>query len=348
MKAALLLLLCLLSQASACLWDRDTLAHEAAGNMNVVHTAVGWFDRNPELYYQMRLDRLSKELEAGTDDLSLYDDAAVAADRLGKSDEAIKWMKEKAKRIPKMASDIERLEQQYRYHANLGTFYAHRWIHQSPESRKADLSDLARAELEISRAIEINEEAHFGREKYQLAVIKWLRGPYVTHKFLLGHCPLPGISDEDSENATVGLCGLVQLGAAWRSPDVYRMICYYVSNQSAGALASLTYQRVKELNGNQPHTLHPGWDEDSQAGLIIRPKSEEGEYYAQEPEDLKKVINFYKQARQAAHQRHLERTEYMLAKLEAGEHPDTHRDFWNGWKSPTFPKIPGRPANVRK
>src|SRR5438105_1575377 len=77
--------------ASACIWDRDTLATEVSGIMDTVRVITGRFERNPPLYYEMRLKRVAAEVVASPDKLELYDDAGVACDRLGRDDEALHW-----------------------------------------------------------------------------------------------------------------------------------------------------------------------------------------------------------------------------------------------------------------
>jgi len=90
-----------------------------------------------------------------------------------------------------MARKRERLDQspdaehEYRYLANLGTFHAHRWIGNGGD--RESLSDLEIAADLIRRAIELNPDAHFGRERYQLLAIEWLRG-------------LPGEDDPERED----------------------------------------------------------------------------------------------------------------------------------------------------
>jgi hypothetical protein len=80
---------------AACLWDRDTPAEEAIGMPEVVAVLTGRFERNPPLYYEMRLARVTLHLQSQADDLAAYDDAGVACDRLGLGDEAISWMDRK-------------------------------------------------------------------------------------------------------------------------------------------------------------------------------------------------------------------------------------------------------------
>jgi len=111
----------------ACLWDRDTLAAEAKGLPGITEIITGRFDRFPPLYYEMRLERVSGQLVYELDNLDLYDDAGVACDRLGRSDEAIGWMGRKFEAMDRLeAEGLDVGEHRYRYLANLGTFYIHR------------------------------------------------------------------------------------------------------------------------------------------------------------------------------------------------------------------------------
>ncbi len=162
--------------AMACLWDRDTPRSEALGMPEVVAAITGRFERNPPLFYEMRLGRVTEHLKAYPDDLAAYDDAGVACDRLGRGDEAIEWMKKKHERLTlRPPGDAETKEHEYRYHANLGTFLVHRWAKQG--ANRAKIAEVKYARDEIAKALEINSDAHFGREKYQLMAIDWIIDP---------------------------------------------------------------------------------------------------------------------------------------------------------------------------
>lgn len=158
-------LLITFSGSLACEWDRDTRAMEASNKFtDQMDVIVGKFNRNPPLYYEMRLRRVSAELEKEPENLDLYDDAGVACDRLGRGDEAIAWMAKKKLHLDKLDQDANATkEHRYRYLANLGTFYAHRWIHSGASRDKMD--DVRLARTFIADAIKLNPDAHFGREK---------------------------------------------------------------------------------------------------------------------------------------------------------------------------------------
>ena len=151
----------------ACLWDRDTLAYETKKFPGLVDIITGRFERNPDEYYQLRLERVAAEIANTPDNLSLYDDAGVACDRLHRHDEAITWMTRKGAVLDAAPESPEAREHRYRYYANLGTFQVHRWLRRG--SIPAEIQDLRDSETNLSKAIEINPDAHFGRERYQLA-----------------------------------------------------------------------------------------------------------------------------------------------------------------------------------
>ena len=256
-----LLLIALLPFCLSCLWDSDTLAEEKEGRMNAIKIIVGWFDRYPPEYYQARLDRVLKEIEITPEKLSLYDDAAVALDRLHRSSEAIALMARKNAMMSKLRDSgqtADLWEHRYRYLANLGTFHVHDWIGRPKEIRNTDLTSRQKAEQLIEAAIAHNPEAHFGREKYQLLAIQWLQrtpepfdnsGPMGPDVRKLGK--------EEIDEALAGFLGMIKLGAAWESTDFFNIITELLSAEGAGTLSHLSDLRTKELEKNGAISLHP-------------------------------------------------------------------------------------------
>ena len=78
--------------AAACLWDSDTLAMEAKGLPDVIDAIGGRFDRNPDLYYEIRLARVMRAIEKDPHLHGEFGDAAVALDKLGRGGEAIELL----------------------------------------------------------------------------------------------------------------------------------------------------------------------------------------------------------------------------------------------------------------
>lgn len=115
--------------ARACLNDRDTIAAEARQYPDVIRVISGRFERNPPLYYQMRIDREKAELLRHPDLLADYDDISVAYDRLGDDVDAIAWIEKKHRLLPRYNPHKPALKEQwYRYWANAGTVRVHKWI----------------------------------------------------------------------------------------------------------------------------------------------------------------------------------------------------------------------------
>jgi len=157
-----LLLSSLAAPAAACLWDYDTLQMERERFPGALELIVGKFLRHTDEFYEWRVkDRRAKiaahdagEKKLTDEDLArAYDDLAAALDKLKRHDEAIATIRKKAERLPKTG--------EYETHANLGTFLAHS-------------GRLEEGVAELKRAIEINPEAHFGREKYQVLLIEYV------------------------------------------------------------------------------------------------------------------------------------------------------------------------------
>ena len=135
----------------ACLWDLDTLAMERKQFPNTLELITGKFLRHtPEYYYWRVKDRVQK-LKENPQDSTLYDDLAVAYSKLGDDAKAIELMLEKEKLFRNL----------YETRANLGTFFIHD-------------GQLQQGVKYIKKAIEINPDAHFGREVYQQLLVEYV------------------------------------------------------------------------------------------------------------------------------------------------------------------------------
>jgi len=139
-----MLLSACLGAATPCLWDHDTLAQERHRFPSVLELITGRFPRHSSDYYRWRIADREGRLAAGEQTPPIYDDLAVAHSKLGNDARAIEIMAAKEALFPGL----------YETEANLGTFHLH-------------AGHLERGLEHIARAIEINPEAHFGREVYQ-------------------------------------------------------------------------------------------------------------------------------------------------------------------------------------
>jgi hypothetical protein len=347
---ALALLLGLPISVAACLWDRDTPASEAKGMPEVVAVLTGRFERNPPLFYEMRLARVTAHLQSHPEDLTAYDDAGVACDRLGRGDEAIFWMENKRAQLEKLdASRPEVKEQRYRYHANVGTFLVHRWARQGADRSKID--EVKAARDEIGKALLINPNAHFGREKYQLRALEWIVDPPQTE----GRQYLPNLlgwsfddiygqqtDPKEADDAVRGLVGLIVLGNAWESVDIFHALNVALQRDSLGyergreggrnTLAYFAWLRCRELVDAGKISMLP----DVPKGKGLKSLLPRPDFVAAnvllDPAFLR--LRAEADAWQAA------RAAFMTRRLKEGHHPDTDPNFWNGYTERPAPGLP--------
>ncbi len=135
----------------SCLWDNDTIEMERQKFPEVYDLLTGNFLRHSEDYYKWRIQDRTEKLKSDPKNPHLYDDLAVAYSKLNQDKKAIEIMKEKEKITPGL----------YETYANMGTFYLHD-------------GQLEKGIQYIEKAIEINPEAHFGREVYQKYLAEYL------------------------------------------------------------------------------------------------------------------------------------------------------------------------------
>ena len=339
----LCLFLISLLPAAGCIWDRDTWREEGKGRIDTLKAITGWFDRYPPRYYEMRLERVTNELEANPQELDLYDDAGVACNRLGRYDEGIEWMAKKKAVLDTIQGASANMDR-YRYHANLGSFLGNRWATRPAAERIADLSDLKEATNHIAEAIALNPEAHFGREKYQLKLFQWLQKPAEQNdatgnpeQNFLGLPPMerqlqPGglLRLPELKDAESGLVGLIHLGSAWESIDVFDALASVVQADGASSLAFLAEMRIQELEGKGHQSLQPFPGHSRRThGDYVRSSQPLGEWY--------------EKSRGLAKDRETAWIAYQSERFDRGMHPDTHPDFWKEWKEPKFPELPKAP-----
>lgn len=136
----------------ACLWDKDTLWMENQKFPMALELITGKFRRHSPHYYQWRRDECLKRITKDPKNLLLLDDLAVAYEKLGEHDEAIAVAKKALALAP----------ERYETWANLGTFYIHK-------------RDFVTGLKYLKRAVTINPDAHFGRERYQIWLVEYVQ-----------------------------------------------------------------------------------------------------------------------------------------------------------------------------
>ncbi|WP_145364037.1 hypothetical protein [Stratiformator vulcanicus] len=256
MRFASAVLLCVVaSNANACLWDLDTLEMERSRFPGALELIVGKFLRHSDVFYEWRIeDRQEKiaAVDAGELELSdaevagLYDDWAVALSKLGRDEDAIEVIDRKAERFPETG--------RYETHANRGTFLIHS-------------GQLEEGIAEIDQALEINPEAHFGREKYQKLLAAYVlfrreierrddvspadfKAVYSFAYFLEEH------ESADLKDAVDGLLGMMKFGD-YKSPvllealgDIIWHFPHLRAEEDAKLLAARAFLRAAELTSD--------------------------------------------------------------------------------------------------
>jgi tetratricopeptide (TPR) repeat protein len=164
--------------AFACLWDRDTLKQEQARFPETLELITGKFLRHSKEFYQWRIqDRLAK-LKTDPRNLAYLDDLAVAYEKVGDHAKAVETILKKEDIQPGL----------YETYSNLGTFY------------------ILAGEFEkglpfIDKALAINPDAHFGREKYQKSLVKYAIGRMKDGKLSFPMQKIPTEPHTGSENS---------------------------------------------------------------------------------------------------------------------------------------------------
>ncbi len=338
--------------ACACLNDRDSdsLATQAAQLPETLRVITGRFERNPPLYYEMRIKRERAKLAATPatfKTLYSYDDIGVALDKLGRDDEALQTMETKRAASPAFdSSDKANREIWYRTFANEGTFRAHRFL--KAGAPLARLSEMKTARAQIKRAIEIKPDAHFGRERYQLMAMDWIiaRKSKRTQD-TLGQWIARGdkwkpftynetLAQTGRKRAVEGLSGLIVLGGAWQSPDVFAALATALGSSDGVSLRYMALQRTQELQDQRQPSLG-GLANHEDIGEAIW-----GNDYGQihvNPNNFFRLDKLFKELRADADNWNQARQNWMITKLKSGDHSDTNASFWNGYTEKQAPSL---------
>jgi hypothetical protein len=327
-------------RVQACAWDSDTLAMEAKGVPDTVKVIAGRFERNPPQYYQMRLERVARELQTNPNKLENYDDAGVACDRLHRGDEAIAWMEKKKQRLEALTTSGQipkdkYNEHRYRYLANIGTFYAHRWLRNG--ANRKNISDMQEGRDYIKAAIQLNPDAHFGREKYQLQIMEWILNS--KKKVSTFEEKMPSFIDdccvEKPKEVEKGLRGIIVLGDAWQSVDVFNALGNTLTAERNSVVAYLAKLRAMELVDEGKKSLVPG----APTGPKLKDSLDAMWTTMLSTGRRPEVAQQFRELRDEAERWHNHRIAFMQAKFKEGQHPDTHPEFWKDYQELPLPAL---------
>lgn len=311
-------------QAGACAWDYDTMSAEAKGLPNTVDAIMGRVAIYPREYYEFRVKRSGDIVAKDPSNLDELDNLIVAYDKFGNSKMAFHFASLKRKALDKHPNK----EHEYRYYANLGTIEAHTWARETDHKDKT-LLDLSIKHLK--RCIEINPDAHFGREIVQVKLIELIRkgGEAFTGKPLTGSDRIiflegPNENGDEwdkfveqtgSEKVARGVIGMMALGGGPDSPDLLAALCSTLTWKQ-GQISQLALRRIAELWVKKPMFA------------AITPQStsypQDQDLFNRQYAALQKNTEEYRSALST----------FVKTKIAQGKHPDVDPHFWDDWKEP--------------
>ncbi len=297
-------------QVFGCAWDIDTLKFELKGLPGIQDAVSGRFERPPDKYYEIRLERLKLKPESDWS-LGEFDDAAVACDKLNRHADAIDLMVKKKIALSKLKLDEKaRAEAEYRLYANRGTFYAHMGLAANGEDFRKNVQ---RGIDDLKLAVEINPDAHFGREWVQIAVLMELLEPNsdLFEEFLQ--------TDEDRKAFREGVLGIMAIGNGWNSIDMFHLLKISL-DLDAGQTAHLIDLRISELESEGQRSRF----EDAFLNRFT---------FSYMLEDKFKESNLknFGEMRKNGDEFRAHYTDFVSQKLSMGQHPDTDKDFFDDY-----------------
>lgn len=312
----------------ACTQDRDAAAYKPP---DVVLVITGRFDRKPPLFYEMRLRHALEEIGKDSTTLDAYDDAAVACDRMGKDDEAIALMARKAEKIhAARLPDSQLREHRFRTWSNLASFRLNHWLRAGADRKR--LKEIQTARDCLREALNLNPNS--AREKYQMRLLNFMMRPQEAasaYRFLGNILGLPpfGLSESGAlaskgyGDALEALPALIVLDDAWESVDVMNALSLALATDGKNVEAYLAQLRCRELIDEGKGTLQPFPVSKQELKAQVGPSQK-----PLPPDQIKHLEARYKALRTEAEAWQKRRTEHMMARLEAGRHPDTDPAFW--------------------
>lgn len=195
--------------SAACIWDRITTVMEDAPFPSDLQLITGEFPRQGEAFLRWKVSDRLRRIEGIKgkilSDAEYWDDLASSLDKLGLKDSALAVMLRKR----------ERFGASYSTMANLGTYFFH-------------TGRLEEGLPRIDSALQINPEAHFGRERYQRHLVayflakrkaipmessKWVKGQERGYAaYVAKELGVKRLSPAERAKAIKGVLGMMRFG----------------------------------------------------------------------------------------------------------------------------------------
>lgn len=147
---------------------------------------------------------------------------------------------------------------------------------------------------------------------------------------------------QQADDAVRGLAGLVALGNAWESVDVFHALNVALQHDTLGFardrdggrnnLAYFAWLRCRELIDVGQGSVLP----DAPRGQALKAMLPRPDFMTAEV----LLDPAYARLRAEADAWHAARTAFLLRRMQEGRHPDTDPSFWDGYTEPPAPGLP--------
>lgn len=141
--------------------------------------------------------------------------------------------------------------------------------------------------------------------------------------------------DKNRKRAVEGLSGMIVLGGAWESPDMFEALGEALAPAETVTLRHIAILRAQELLLDGKPSLG-GLKLQALAGELHE-NAGVGQKVAQE--NFIPLAALFSELRLEANNWNATRNFWMQTKLEKGEHPDTNADFWQGYTESPPPSL---------
>ena len=146
-----------------------------------------------------------------------------------------------------------------------------------------------------------------------------------------------GAKDENRKRAVEGLSGMVVLGGAWESPDIFEALARSLSSGDSVTLRHISILRAQELlmNGNpslgglKPQTFTVILRENDGMGL--------GQKISQK--NYIPLASLFSELRYEADNWNSARQWWMMTEMKEGKHPDITANFWQNYQENPPPSL---------
>ena len=223
------------------------------------------YPRHGRTYYEERNRRVLAAIAKNKDadglpppaQFGLIDDLGVGLDTLGESEEAAHWLFLKLKAQEKLGLQGRAL---YTSYANLGTFLIHGNSAKAIQGDAQAQTHMKEGLRYLHQSMEVNPEAHFGREIWQAVIGEFLLAASKNPKLLLEY-DMIGNSLEEPVNLRHprGYPSAMRPGRQSYRDNLVRRVDAFLKNPRDAEESSALRNGIRHVGNNDREGLVPSW-----------------------------------------------------------------------------------------